>query len=397
MELYVQMGHAMQGLALDLLGENGPKTQILSPINMTESSMESHSKKVLKGDGALLIDPQLYYPRKYHKNLVKYKYFPKDGATLFENGVCSDIIYELSRLNDIMSTCGFILPAYTEKRVDDRWNRVQQEIARSARKCTKKLLYQTIALSSDLIMDTDQVQQIVGFAESWESEGVYIVCEHPDKYYLVEKPLWVSNLMELVASLKRQGKKVIVGYASHQLLCLSLAKCDAIASGNFLNLRWFKPDRFETNDEANVSQRSTWYYCPQALSEFKIPFLDIAKRMNILDRMRPSPDTMTSYCEILFGAALPTATAYSEKEAFRHYLLALHKQCQAAVRSTYSETLSAHLLLLQTAEGLLKGLRDKGIRGQDRDFGDIIDVNRAAVAAFDMAYGAAMKNEWPTL
>ena len=44
----------------------------------------------------------------------------------------------------------------------------------------------------------------------------------------------------------REGNK---NASSHQLLCMALAKCDAIASGNFLNLRWFQPEHFETIDD----------------------------------------------------------------------------------------------------------------------------------------------------
>lgn len=42
--------------------------------------------------------------------------------------------------------------------------------------------------------------------------------------------------------------------------------------------------------------------------------------------------------------------------------------------------------MLETAEQLLSGLGEKGIKGQDRDFTEILDVNRAAISAFDMAY-----------
>ena len=196
---------------------------------------------------------------------------------------------------------------------------------------------------------------------------------------------------------KKATKKVIVGYASHQLLCMALAKCDAIASGNFLNLRWFQPEHFETIDENQPSRRAVWYYCPQALSEYKIPFLDIAKRMKLLDRIEP-PDIMkNSHSEMLFKGSLPSSTGFSEKEAFRHYLYCLRKQCQGSVRSTYQETKNAHLVMLATAEQLLAGLSEKGIRGQDRDFTEILDVNRAAIAAFDMAYKFPLSQEWKNL
>ena len=397
MELYIQMGHNMQSLALDLLEQEGPKTLILSPINMSEAGMVTYSKKVKKARGRLMIDPQLYYPRNNHKNLVKYDYYPNDGITLFENGTCSRVIKSLIKLNEQVQTDALLLPSSTEKKIDDRWNYMQCQIIDCARSLTQKPLFSTIALSSDAITDIEQVQKVIGYAESWNVEGIYIVCEHPEKYYLVEKPLWVSNILELVAAMKRQSKKVVVGYASHQLLCLGLAKCDAIASGNFLNLRWFKPDRFEMSEESDISRRAVWYYCPQALSEFKLAILDIAKRMELLERMKPSPEAITPYCEMLFGTALPSSTAYSEKEAFRHYLLAFSKQCKMTVRSSYEETLSSHYMVLGTAESLLEGLRSKGIKGQDRDFSEIIDVNRAAISAFDINYGPVLKNEWDSI
>ena len=51
--------------------------------------------------------------------------------------------------------------------------------------------------------------------------------------------------MSLVAGIKRLGKEVVVGYANHQMLPLALAKCDAIAARNFLNVHWFQPEQFE--------------------------------------------------------------------------------------------------------------------------------------------------------
>lgn len=48
-------------------------------------------------------------------------------------------------------------------------------------------------------------------------------------------------------------------------------------------------------------------------------------------------------------------------------------------------------------EVILSGLRSKGIRGQDRDFSDIIDVNRAAIAVHDAEFRFTLSREWKTL
>lgn len=398
MELFIQMGHNMQSLALEHLDEFGDGTVIVSPMNILPNKIKTYASKVHKKNGKIIIDPQLYYPRKLQKKLAQYTYWPQDNITSLESGQFDKVVQELSILNKECNSDAFLLPSITAKKVDDLWNKVQRMIIENAKQYAPDMGYiHTVALSSDVVNDETQIERVISYVEEWDVEGVYIVCEHPERYYLVDRPLWVSNIMSLVAGIKRQQKKVIVGYASHQMLCMALAKCDAIASGNFLNLRWFQPEHFETIDEKQPSRRAVWYYCPQALSEYKIPFLDIAKRMELLGKVEP-PDIMKNlHSEMLFKGSLPSSTGFSEKEAFRHYLYCLRKQCQDSVRNTYQETKNAHLVMLRTAEQLLSGLSEKGIRGQDRDFTEILDVNRAAIAAFDMAYQFPLSQEWKNL
>ncbi len=327
--------------------------------------------------------------------MSEYAYWPQEDITALEAGQFDKVIQELSFLNKETESDAFLLPSNTTKRVDEIWNKVQKMIIESAKKYMPDVdQIHTIALSSDVVNDEIQMEKVISFVEAWDVKGVYIVCEHPEKYYLVDRPLWVSNIMSLVAGIKRQQKKVIVGYASHQLLCMALTKCDAIASGNFLNLRWFKPEYFETIDETQPSRRAVWYYCPQALSEYKIPFLDIANRMDLLNRMEPPEIMRNTYSDKLFRGSLPSSTGFGEKESCRHYLYCLRKQCQCSVRETYRETRDAYLAMLGTAEQLLSGLGEKGIKGQDRDFTEICDVNRAAISAFDMAYQFPLSQEW---
>ena len=398
MELYIQMGHNTQSLALEYLDYFGDGTLILSPMNIAQNSLGRYSVDVHKKNGKLLLDPQLYYPRKYQKRLAKYQYWPLDNLTSLEMGGFERVVRELAELNKYIGAEDFILPSITSKRVDELWNKVQKLIIEHAKTYASDIEYiHTIALSSDVVNDEMQIERIISYVEEWDVKGVYIVCEHPEKFYLVDRPLWVSNMMSLAAGIKRQHKKVIIGYASHQLLCMALTKCDAIASGNYLNLRWFQSEHFETNDEKQQSRRTTWYYCPQALSEYKIPFLDIAKRMGILEKMK-TPESMSNpYSDILFGPALPSSADFKEGKASRHYLFCLRKQCEDSVRESYQETKNAHLAMLGTAELLLSGLNEKGIKGQNRDFTEILDVNRAAIAAFDMAYQYPLSQEWKNL
>jgi hypothetical protein len=72
-------------------------------------------------------------------------------------------------------------------------------------------------------------------------------------------------------------------------------------------------------------------------------------------------------------------------------------QCEMATKSTYAETRDAHLALLDTASALTSGLRNEKIKGQDRDFGEIVDVIEAAISVFNKEFGFAMSQEWSTI
>ena len=75
-----------------------------------------------------------------------------------------------------------------------------------------------------------------------------------------------------------------------------------------------------------MSRRALWYYCPQALSEYKIQFLDIARRVGVLDMMRPDASLGSTYADQLFSGAMPTSIDWGEPRSFRHYLACLHAQ-----------------------------------------------------------------------
>lgn len=395
MELYIQMGHGMQRMCLDLFTHWGGGTIILSPLNIQPKSIVGFSSNVQKLGGNVLLDPQLYYPRKYHKNLPQYEYWPQEGITLLETGSFDTVIESLVQLNADVGAKIMILPSFTANRVDAIWDNLQRSIISCAKeKAPDYEFYHTIALSGSVVTDEEQIEKIVGCVENWDVSGLYIVCEHPSNKYLVDDTLWISNLLALVAGLKRLSKKVIVGYSNHQQLCLAAAKCDAIASGNFRNVRWFQPEHFETTESDETSRRAKWYYCPQALTEFKVTFLDIAQRMSILPTMKVAGKMENPYSEMLFSGAIPSSTGYGESESFKHYLWCLNEQCNMAVRSTYKETVDAQMAMLDTAEQVLSALHDKRIKGQDRDFLDIVSVNQAALAAHDIAYQFSLSNEW---
>ena len=396
MKFYLQMGHGMQAMCKELSAAWGGSTVILSPQNIYPTNkLLPFAESMRKVNGTVLFDPQLYAPRNYQKNLQKHDYWPQSDFTSIELGDCHDLLLKLAAINATIRSEAFILPSSIINRIDYRWGKVQGSIANNARKVASgQLLLLTVALGKEVLSDDSQVESIIQYAKNWDVEGVYIVSEHPERHYLVNKPIWMTNLLSLVAGIKRLGKEVIVGYANHQMLPLALAKCDAIAAGNFLNVRWFQPEHFETTDGDDPSRRTTWYYCPQALSEFKLTYLDVAWRTGILEKIAMPKQMKNEYSRVLFGGAMPSSTNYKEGNSFKHYLHCLRIQSEVVSKSTYTDTRNFQFAQLETAARILNGLHNERIKGQERDFGEICDVNEAAIHIFDKEFGFAMEQEW---
>lgn len=397
MELYLQFGYGMMEHCRHLVERWDGGTVILSPRDLTVDQIGRLGSEIDNLGGSVLVDPQFYDPRADHHRLVTHDYWPDDFDTSMLSGGAAlvDLLGRLLALNTTAHAEKFIIPGLYGERVDDDWLAVQDTvIGETARVVTDMPLVATVCLSGEALRFEEQVEIVLNAAESWKVDGMYLVPEHPATQYLVDDPMWLGNLLVLCAGLKLQGKHVIVGYSSHQMLCLATAHVDAIASGTWLNVRSFTPDKFHETDSEEVSRRATWYYCPQALSEFKVPFLDMAHRAGILDSLRSDAGLGSDYADVLFSGAQPTSTDYSEQQAHRHYLQCLHEQCALVSAGPYRETYSAHLGMLDSCEAMLTQLHRQGVRGQDRDFANIIDVNRSALTAIDNARGFVLERTW---
>lgn len=397
MDLYLQFGFGMMEHCRHLIDRWGDSTVILSPRDLTSEQIQRLGSQIVDMGGRNLVDPQLYDPRATHHRLVNHDYWPENFDTSMLGGgpALVALLEQLLTLNDSARADRFIIPGLYAERVDDDWVAVQETIiSEAANVVTDRPRLATVCLSGEALRFEDQVEVVINAAENWNVNGVYIVPEHPGNQYLVDDPMWVGNLLVLCSGLKLQGKSVVVGYCSHQMLCLAAAHVDAIASGTWLNVRSFTTGKFQELQDEKISRRSKWYYCPQALSEFKVTFLDMAHRVDILDLLRVSEVLGSDYAQILFSGAQPTTTGYSEKQSHLHYLQCLRKQCILSSRDSYRETFGGYLSMLDAAESVINELHRHGVRGQDRDFGNIIDVNRSALAALEHARGFILERSW---
>lgn len=397
MKLYLQFGHGMMAHCAKLLRENVAEGVILSPRDLTLKQLTDVASSTASAKKEILFDPQCYIRDANHARLTQHAYWKSFKKTttssiLTGNGA-AQIVGPLHAYNLVLQTESVLLPGLLADAVTTDWLSIHRNIAGEGVRLIKdRSVMSTIALSADSAADESQIEAVVEEAARWNVSGFYVVAQAPK--YLVEDINWLANLLILASGLKLLGKRVIVGYSNHQSLCLAAANVDAIASGTWLNVRAFDPNKFYIPEEDEVSRRTRWYYCPQALSEYKIVFLDAARRTGILEELKPPAALGSKFADPLFAGAAPTSVDWGEQQAFRHYLTCLNGQVIQARKKSFDETVNQYRSLIDEAESKLKRFRANGVLGGDRDFSQILDINRSAITMLVQARGAQLRRKW---
>lgn len=398
MELYLQLGHGMQKLSQELVKGWGEGTVIISPVNMSQDKLASFAKKVHMMGGKVLFDPQMFYPKEGHIKLKAYDYWPNEGGSITSADIHRNINRELLRINNEIETEEVILPGIEMK--EDTFDYNLKWINSSAeyfnQKTGKKLLA-TLCLYPETIRNSAAIEILVEALRLIPVSGYYIIPHPSNNEYIVSDPIWVIGMMKLISCLKLLKRKVVVGYSNHQGLVYSLACADAIASGTYMNTRSFVPGKFKSPKDDDIKHKSTWYYHPSALTEYKAALLDVAMQRGYLDEFAPQGEYINPYSEMLFNGAQPSSTNYNEPNSFKHYLHCLRIQCSLLSRDNYDDAYSAYEFMLNAAENQIKDFKRHGMTGQNRDFAPAIEANRIAMCANDEDYGLRLKLDWGSL
>ena len=393
----------MKSLSIDLAKIWGGLTTILSPRDMTPEQLTRWSKDFRKNNIKCLFDPQCYCPKSKLKKLSQYTYWDSNLNTKMqaEDSFVDNIIKSIKHYNDIANTTDFIIPNILQEYNEDwakDWCSRSKMFIDSARKIIKnKPLYMTLSFPKGFLLQSENIiEPVLLSILEWDVQGFYIIAETPDKQYLVNNPIWLSNVFQICASIKLAGKKVIFGYGNHQLLSLSLMNIDALASGTWLNVRSFT-NRFIDTDEQK--RRSTWIYHPPALSEYTMAFMDAAYDDGYLDSMKPKNIVFLNdnIKKIYDKIIQPSLTGFNETDAFKHYLSCLKHQISLLNKSSYKEVLASNEVMLNTAEVEIARLEKGGIYAQTRSFRDILDINRSAIKRLDKSRGFALGMSWDEL
>ncbi|MFN3149855.1 hypothetical protein [Bremerella sp.] len=396
MELFLQVGAKMKRYTCQLIDQWGGGTAILSPRDLDDSSLVKFSDETRAVGGQVLFDPQFYLPHSAHAGLRSHAYWPNDYDTglFWTSPALYTLVNELIDLNARLGSAELILPGLLADTVNSMWLDSQISIINQANLLSSShALIATVALSPEATRDDAQISMILDAASSWNVQGVYIVCQHPNGSYLVEDPIWLANVLDLAAGFKQLKRKVIIGYCNQQLLAAACVNADAICSGTWRNVRSFPPEKFEVPIEDRKT-RAKWYYCPTALSEYKLLLLDGAFRVGLLSSMSPSADLDGGYTHSLFSGVQPTSADFRQENEFCHYLHALHEQSSNVTGTNFDEAVSKQNGLLDAAEALLSTLSTSHISGDDRDFRNILSANRMAIGILNSTRGPLLRRHW---
>jgi hypothetical protein len=258
-------------------------------------------------------------------------------------------------------------------------------------------LLATIALGADALRNTSQVEELLENSDDWPVDGIYLVTEHPAGSYLVDDPQWIANKLDIVAHQRLAGRRLVAGYCTHQMLVLAAGALRELGSGTWMNVRSFDAGKFDAIREEEIRQRATWYFCPQALSEYKLPYLDIADRQGVLQQMQPDAALGSVYADPVFAGGQPSVSGFGEPAAFRHYLQCFRSLAATSTAPSFDQTTALHRRALDRAEHLLRDLGAAGVTAQLREFARCIDANRAALTVLDSTRGPVLRRRWSSL
>jgi hypothetical protein len=377
---YLQQGHGMLALNIEFVERNPNTGVILSPRNCTREQIERHAVELHERNAVVLFDPQFYQPRTERENILNYPYweginfdtveFASAGASELCRGV---IRYQVEQLN----VTEIILPGRYTNAVSEDWLNTHYVFAETANSLNlDRPVYSTVSIGPDIIGNREMFDRVLNEVVTYPVDGVYFIAKSP-RDFLVNDEVFLYNILDGLLSLRLSGKKVLVGYSNQQCLIYACAGVNAIASGNFRNVRSFDPTTFDVQ-ENNDRQRAIWYYDANTLSEFRLQALGLAYQRGLAGRFGPLCD----YCRPLLESTNPANVPWGEPQAFRHYLTEIKRQWELLCDIPISGRIDHVINLVENVEQQLVDLEERGFRLGDRSFKPVIEPTLNALHSF---------------
>lgn len=385
MELYLQQGSQMQGLGRSISQMHPGSKIILSPKDFqSETKLIDYAKSINGIGGKVLLDPQLYL-QSLGKEAAKTPVTDYWGSTNDLKGLVSKVVY----LNQKIGSESVILPSPFIKEVNAKILDTLRIIVDAAQGA-QNIRFLTICLSSEFFRSQTQYNRLCKFLENIDAPGIYLLPERSDGDYLTDDPVWLHRLLEFCADLKMSGKMILVGYASHQLLPLASVAVDAMATGKNRSTRIFWMDSFRKKEEGDLgfAHPKPSYYCPNALTEFSLKYLDLASKGDVLELMKPQGFLVSPAVERLLSSKSPLSCQYTLQDGYLNYYNLLAQQCKMASKGdSFKTRIEWQNTLINSTDELLTILHKNQVRGLLKDFAKFVGVARSALQALEETRG----------
>lgn len=384
MELFIQQGYGMMGLNREFAEKYDNMSFILSPrslqVGQDIKRIEEHAEELRDRGAKILFDPQFYLPRTNIEKILNFPYF--EGLDYATTDFLGD---EAKRFSEnavkyqkrVLNTSSVIIPgAYTNSYSQD-WSKLHDDLIEGALfSGIDGEFYQTLSMGPDLVL-SDEFDDLIGTLVLSEADGFYVTLKKPSDDFMVTDDTYLYKLLDAFLSIKLAGKKIILGYSNQQDIMFSSVGVDAIASGNYQNVRFFNPDIFFDNGEENIKRKGSWYYDNKTLSEFKPQQMSLAQRRGFFEMFGP----INEYNRSLLEANPVTGVPWPEGKNFRNYLYWMNENCGKMF--SYGENkVDSVMNFFEEKEANMSALLDKGFRVGNRGFSlDAFESTLSAISA----------------
>jgi len=251
MPAYQQMGYQSDNLLFEptLSSYAGA---ILSPVNYSATELVDVSAKArFRGGYDVIFDPQLYVPRTQQQSLRAWNYFPSD----FDSADVATEAWWASIVDGVVAACQPIKPdaicspiALPREFNHEYFERVVSTGKRLARVLEHEgsRAIQSATVGFDYLAHPDRAMATASILSRTTCEEIYVVFvgESTPRREL-DDPEQLKGAMRLIAALEGAGLRVLVAFASSDLLLWKLAGATNCATGKFFNVRRFTRTRFE--------------------------------------------------------------------------------------------------------------------------------------------------------
>lgn len=329
MKMFLQQGYGMMALNREFAERYDDLGFILSPRSLQSGQsperLKEHAKEVKKLGGKILFDPQFYQPRTNLDKILKFPYFDNlNYETVSFNG---EEAKQFSRnvikfQKEQLQVDEFIIPGTYSNTLNENWVQLQEDLMDGGLTADiDGVFYQTISIGSDIVLN-DNFGDFIAQLVLSKVDGYYITLKKPTDEYSTSNTIYLYNLLDAFLSLKLAGKKLILGYANPQDLMFTSVGLDVIASGNYQNVRSFKPEIFFEDNES-TKRKGKWYYDNNTLSEYKPEQLALAQSRGLIEMFKPVNDYNRDFLE----SNQMSTFLWREGDNFKNYLYNIYQNC----------------------------------------------------------------------